>query len=105
MEVWREAATAKTPYETEYRLRRHDGQYRRMAVRGVPIVGEDGEVREWGGTCNDITERKQAEEEIRSQAALLELAPVAIVVRDMNTRIVFWNRGAEELYGWSKDEA
>jgi PAS domain S-box-containing protein len=84
-EVWRQAVTTKTPYETEFRLRRHDGQYRHMAVRGVPIVGEDGEVREWGGTCTDITERKQAEGKLqhymqelkRSNAELQDFAAIA----------------------------
>jgi PAS domain S-box-containing protein len=52
-----------TVYETEYRLRRNDGEYRYMAVRGVPVLGSDGRIREWVGTCADITERKRAEEE------------------------------------------
>jgi PAS domain S-box-containing protein len=104
-EVWRQAVPTKTPYETVYRLRRHDRQYCQMAVRGVPVLGEDGEVREWVGTCTDITERKQAEGEMRKQAALLELVPAAIIVRDINSKIVSWNRGAEVLYGWSKSEA
>jgi len=51
----------------------------------------------------DVTERKEAEGQLREQAALLELAPV--LVRDPNNRIVLWTHGAKHLYGFSKAEA
>ncbi len=51
----------------------------------------------------DVTDRRRADEEFRQQAALLDLAPV--LVRDMDSRIVLWTRGAQHLYGYSKEEA
>ncbi len=42
---------------------------------------------------------------LAEQAALLDLAPDAIVVGDMQSRVLFWNRGAETIYGWSGREA
>jgi PAS domain S-box-containing protein len=51
----------------------------------------------------DVTEEKKAEEELKQQASLLDLAPV--VVRDMDSRIVLWSRGAEKIYGYTKEEA
>jgi PAS domain S-box-containing protein len=53
----------------------------------------------------DITERKRAEEALKRQANLLELAHCAIFVRDLENRITFWNHRAEEVYGWTKPEA
>ncbi len=50
-------------------------------------------------------ERSRAEQQIREQAALLDIATDAILVRDLENRILFWNKGAERLYGWSSEEA
>jgi PAS domain S-box-containing protein len=54
----------------------------------------------------DVSERKRAEEQLREHATLLDLVPDAIFVREFATgKISYWNRGAEELYGWSQAEA
>ena len=53
----------------------------------------------------DITERKISEQKMAEQAALLDQARDAIIVRDMGEKILFWNKGAERLYGWTRDEA
>lgn len=49
-------------------------------------------------------ERKQAEQKIREQAALLDIATDAIIVLDLDYKIIFWNKGAERLYGWQVSE-
>jgi PAS domain S-box-containing protein len=51
----------------------------------------------------DVTERKHAEESLKEQARILDLAPV--LIRDLKGRILFWNTGAEQMYGWKSDEA
>ncbi|MFN6569086.1 response regulator [Dendronalium sp. ChiSLP03b] len=67
-----------------------------------------------GITCAsiDISERQAAlrdrllaEEKIREQAALLDVTTDAICVRDLENKILFWNKGAENLYGWKAHEA
>jgi len=77
-----------------------------------PLRNESQEVV--GVTCAsiDITERqaalrehKLAQEKIKEQAALLDVTTDAICVRDLNNQILFWNKGAETLYGWQATEA
>lgn len=53
----------------------------------------------------DSTERKRREEQLREQADLLDHAQDAIVVRDLDNRIRYWNKGAERMYGRSAEEA
>ncbi|HEV2148638.1 MAG TPA: GAF domain-containing protein [Longimicrobiaceae bacterium] len=60
-QVWTEAVADGTGYELEHRVRRHDGEYRHMAVHAVPVREPDGSIREWVGAETDITERKRGE--------------------------------------------
>ena len=53
----------------------------------------------------EIVERKRAGKALRDQASLLDLTHDTIFVRDMNDVITYWNRGAEDLYGWKREEA
>ena len=53
----------------------------------------------------EITERKKIEEKLRERADLLDLTHDTVFVRDMNDVIIFWNRGAEEQYCWTSEEA
>jgi PAS domain S-box-containing protein len=52
----------------------------------------------------DIIGRKRAEEQIRFQRRLLDAVGQAIIATDLQGKIIYWNRAAEELYGWSKEE-
>ena len=53
----------------------------------------------------DLTQHKQAEDKIREQAALLNITTDAVLVRDLDDKIQYWNKGAEQVYGWSTKEA
>ncbi|MBS1113820.1 MAG: histidine kinase [Nitrospirae bacterium] len=70
-----------------------------------------GEVQVVMVNLRNITERRRAEKKLETQATqlqeqeeLLDIADDAIIVLDMEDRIIFWNHGAVERYGWSKDE-
>jgi PAS domain S-box-containing protein len=56
---WLECVRDRAPYEVEYRLRSASGAYRTFLARAVPVTGADGAVREWIGTCIDVTERNE----------------------------------------------
>ena len=53
----------------------------------------------------DVTEQLRTEEQLREQAALLDITQDAICVLNLEGRVLFWNRGAEALYGWKASEA
>ncbi|MFA5110802.1 MAG: PAS domain S-box protein [Desulfobaccales bacterium] len=84
---------------------RKDGSMLDVHLWTASLLDAHGKIIGNMGILADITERKRAEEELRRQAELLNLAHDAIIVRDLDNRIVFWNSGAEETYGWSRDEA
>ena len=61
--VWRHSLETGDPYQIEYRLRHHDGTYRWVLGRALPIRNADGRITRWFGTCTDIHEQKLAIEE------------------------------------------
>ncbi len=73
VQIWNKAVQERTNYEIEYRVRRRDGVYRNFLARGVPVFTEGGSIREWVGTCIDITERKRLEEELENYRTRLEM--------------------------------
>jgi PAS domain S-box-containing protein len=61
--AWSHSLATGEPYQIEYRLRRHDGDFRWTLGRALPLRNEAGEIVRWFGTCTDIHEQKQASEE------------------------------------------
>jgi PAS domain S-box-containing protein len=95
---------------TEEKLVRPDGTTIDIELAAMPIIFENQPANQV--VLHDITSRKQVEAKLREnatrlqqQAQLLDLAHDSIVVNDMQGRIVFWNRGAEQTYGWTQQEA
>ncbi len=67
-QLWTQAVQSGTLYDAEYRIRGAEGRYRYFSVRGVPVLREDGSIREWVGFCRDISDRKQSEAALQSRA-------------------------------------
>ena len=88
----------------EKRYRRKDGVIVWARVSVAPLDPSEANPTLRIGVIADITERKQAEERIREQAALLDVANDAIYVMALDCTILYWNRGAERTYGWTSAE-
>lgn len=76
----------------------HNSLERRVEERTAELAQANARLQQ------EIDDRIRAEQTIRSQAALIDVATDAIYVQDAQACIVFWNQGAERLYGWTADE-
>jgi PAS domain S-box-containing protein len=103
------AVREKQNFEQEFRIIVPDGTVKHAYGIGRAVVNDASELVEFIGTTMDITERKRAEEEFRKQKAhfekLFELAPEAIVLRDVDNRVLKANREFTNLFGFTVEEA
>jgi PAS domain S-box-containing protein len=83
----------------------HDGRLVLLETSGTPLVDRAGRLLGYRGVAMDITQREQAEEQIRSQAQMLDLAQDAIAIRSLDGVVRYWNKGYERLTGWTVAEA
>ena len=85
--------------------RTKDGRLLTIHSSVNPILDDHDQIVGFLAIQRDVTEQKEVEEKNREQAALLDIAQDAIIVRTMNDRIVYWNKGAQRLYGWTAEDA
>jgi PAS domain S-box-containing protein len=100
----RSAASGQQLGSMELEVRHNGGSPIYLLASASPLRDQGGAVRGAVGAFFDLTDRKQMEDLLRERADLLELATEAIIVRDRNGLLLFWNSGAEALYGWQRDE-
>ncbi|WP_166636771.1 PAS domain S-box protein [Cognatilysobacter terrigena] len=100
-----EAIERHTLFESQFRVRRPDGSELWIEARGRALYDADGAPASMLGTISDITEQRRNERRLAEQARLLDLTRDAILIRDLEGRITFWNDSCERLYGYCRDEA
>jgi PAS domain S-box-containing protein len=109
LHAFREAFGRREQFEMEYRLRRADGEWRWVLVRGVPVYGDGGGFEGYIGSCLDITERREAEEALRASredlAAAMAAGRMGSFDWDLVTGRVTRDANLESLYGLGPGEA
>jgi two-component system, cell cycle sensor histidine kinase and response regulator CckA len=92
-----------------YEILRKDGQKKHIELSASLRIGDKGQSIGFYGIIRDITDRKQAEKEIEKRQKFLESvlynASNAIVTLDASHHITDWNPGAEQIFGYTRDEA
>ncbi|MDP9087727.1 MAG: PAS domain-containing protein [Pseudomonadota bacterium] len=102
---WAEALASGRAYEAEFRVKRHDGEYRWHLARAMPILSASGKITRWIGTNTDIHHRKLAEaQSARDRERIWTLSQELMLVCDFAGLISTVNPSATRLLGWSEEE-
>ena len=88
----------------EFYNKKKNGEGYWVSASISPVRNPEGSISHFVAVQEDITGRKRSEEKLREQAALLDIDPDAIYVKDMEDRVQFWSKGAETMYGYTADE-
>ncbi len=105
LEELRQAIATEQDCQITLRNYRQDGSLFWNDLYISPVRNSQGTLTHFLGVQTDVTTQKLALERLRQQAQLLDLANDAIIVRDLENRITYWNQGAQRLYGWSSQDA
>jgi PAS domain S-box-containing protein len=98
--------TSQQQVRTELPLKSRKGEQIPAVLLSTPITSttKDGAML-YQTAIIDLRERKAQEQALAEQARLLDLSNDAIIVRDSEDRITYWNKGAEKIYGYTREEA
>ena len=101
----KEALRTGTVQDLELELVREDGSKKSVTARAETVRDASGHVTDLRGTVLDITERKQAEEARFRLASIVESSDDAIISKNLDGIITTWNPGAQNIFGFSEEEA
>ncbi|MCP5144625.1 MAG: PAS domain S-box protein [Gammaproteobacteria bacterium] len=105
---WMATAAVGRNFEIEFRIRRHDGEYRWFRTLAVPLRSTSGAIIKWYGSNTDIDESKQATEALRESESrvnrALDAMPEAVMLIDDKGVIAQCNARTSEIFGYARDE-
>ena len=104
LDTYTKAFDGRESFKMDYRLRRHDREYRWVLDTGVPRFNRDGSFAGYIGSCIDITERKRAEERLREYEKVVEVLGDRIIVLDREYRYVMVNAAFLNYRGFEKEQ-
>ena len=111
LDAWTKAVKERRTFTYEHRVRKKEGGYGVFSIRAIPVLNEDGEVREWVGVHTDITEQQKADQQLRESEtrfrALADDSPifVFIIEPDANASVNYWNKTWLDYTGQSLEQA
>lgn len=105
LSIYFNAFDARQPFSMEYRLSRHDGEYRWIIDQGLPRYDADGVFVGYIGSCLDISENKQIQAELQRFKTTLDLTQDCVFMFDpLTLKFFFVNKGAFDQVGYTVDE-
>lgn len=108
LKAYETAFDKRESFHLEYRLRRHDGEFRWIMDSGAPRFDQDGHFLGYVGSCLDVTERMHAEQALRRKEEffrqLVEHAPDIIRVLDLEGRVIYDSPSVQRILGYAPEE-
>ena len=100
-----EIAKSKGDFEDRGWRVRKDGEQFFANVKTSALTDQTGKLRAFGEVTRDLTVQHLSEQKLKEQLEIINLTHETIMIRGLNGAIQFWNKGAEEMYGFTEAEA
>ncbi len=98
-------AQGRPPLGWELTFMRRDGERFPVRILDAPVRDGQGQIIGMMASAQDITVERQILDQVKFQAAILDHVKDAVVVVDRNQKVIYWNDRAEQIYGFTQEEA